>query len=99
MTKYKLVDKNHFCPLDFRRKQKMKTLTNKIAAIAIVILFALSIAAATSINTTKAHSPAWTIQDHAFIAIAPNPIGEGQSLNILIWTAQPLANSVITDNI
>lgn len=66
----------------------------------IAILFVLSIAASTSIvPTTKAHSPPWKIADHAYIALAPNPIGVGQTLNILIWTAQPLANSAITNNI
>ncbi len=66
----------------------------------IATLFILSIAASTSIvPTTKAHSPPWTIQDHCYIAIAPNPIGVGQTLNILIWTAQPLPNSAITNNI
>ena len=78
----------------------MKELKNKIAALTIATLFLLSIVATTSIvPTTKAHSPPWTIQDHCYIAIAPNPIGVGQTLNILIWTAQPLPNSVITNNI
>ncbi len=85
-----------------RKKEgiKMNKLRNKIAAIMIATLFMLSIAASTSIvSTTKAHSPPWQIADHAYIAVAPNPIGVGQTLSILIWTAQPLANSVITDNI
>ena len=78
----------------------MKGIKNKIVAMTIAILFVLSIAASTSIvPPTKAHSPPWTIQDHCYIAIAPNPIGVGQTLNILIWTAQPLPNSVITNNI
>jgi hypothetical protein len=78
----------------------MKELKNKIVAMTIATLFILSIAASTSIvPTTKAHSPPWTIQDHCYIALAPSPIGVGQTLNILIWTAQPLANSAITNNI
>ncbi len=78
----------------------MKELKNKIAAIAIAILFILSLAASTSIvPTTEAHSPPWQIADEAFLALAPNPIGVGQTLNILIWTAQPLANAAITNNV
>ena len=81
-------------------KEKMKTLKNKILAMTIATFFILSLAASTSIlPTTKAHTPPWTIQDHCYIAVAPNPIGVGQTLNILIWTAQPLPNSVITNNI
>jgi outer membrane protein assembly factor BamB len=78
----------------------MQKLKNKIAAITIATLFILSIVASTSIiPTTKAHSPPWQIADHSYIAIAPNPIGVGQTLNILIWTAQPLPNAAITNNI
>jgi hypothetical protein len=78
----------------------MKIAKNRIAAITIATLFILSIAASTSIvPTTKAHSPPWQIADHAYIALAPNPIGVGQTLSILIWTAQPLPNSAITNNI
>ena len=66
----------------------------------IATLFILSIAASTFIMPTAyAHSPAWQIADHCYIAVAPNPIGVGQQLNILLWTAQPLPNAAITNNI
>ena len=78
----------------------MQNLKNKIAAITFATLFILSIATSTSIvPTTKAHSPPWQIADEAYLALAPNPIGVGQTLNILIWTAQPLAASAITNNV
>lgn len=72
---------------------------NKFLAILITVLFALSTVTGTMITTTSAHNPPWQIADHCYIALAPNPIGVGQTLSILIWTAQPLVNSVITDNI
>jgi outer membrane protein assembly factor BamB len=69
-------------------------------AIMIALLLTISMSASMIlIPNTTAHSPPWTIQDHCYIALAPNPIGVGQTLNILIWTAQPLANSAITNNI
>jgi hypothetical protein len=69
-------------------------------AILVALVLMISAASLNSIvPTTRAHSPPWNIQDHGYIALAPNPIGVGQSLNILIWTAQPTPNSAITNNI
>jgi hypothetical protein len=79
---------------------KMQKIKNKILALTIVTLFIVSIAASTSlVPTTKAHSPPWQIADHCYLAIAPNPVGVGQTVSVLIWTAQPTANSAITNNI
>ena len=51
------------------------------------------------IPNANAHTPAWTITDHAYIAAAPNPIGVGQTLVVTFWTAQPVPNTAITNNI
>ena len=73
---------------------------NKIAAITIAIFFMLSMSASMMlIPTTSAHTPAWTITDHAYIALAPSPIGVGQTELITIWTAQPMPNALINNNI
>lgn len=78
----------------------MYILKNKNTAIALAIILAISMTASvTFLPNVQAHNPPWQIADHCYIALAPNPIGVGQTLNILIWTAQPLANSAITNNI
>jgi hypothetical protein len=78
----------------------MLILKNKIAAIAIAILLITSIASSTMlIPRTTAHTPPWTITDTAYIAIEPNPIGVGQTLHITLWTAQPMPNSILTNDI
>jgi hypothetical protein len=78
----------------------MKIAKNRIAAIAIAIFLMLSMTASIMlVPTTSAHTPAWNITDHAYIALAPNPIGVGQSLLITIWTAQPMPNALINNNI
>ncbi len=78
----------------------MKTLKNKIAAITISIFFILSMTASLMlIPSVNAHSPPWTITDQAYIALAPNPVGVGQTETITIWTAQPLANAAVNNNI
>jgi hypothetical protein len=46
-----------------------------IAAIAILLIltFAISLVALPSVN---AHDPPWNLQTWAYIAVAPNPVGE-----------------------
>lgn len=56
-------------------------------------------ASATVMQTTSAHSPPWQITDHAYIFAEPSPIGVGQTISIEIWTAQPLPNAALTNNI
>ncbi len=72
--------------------------------IAFAILLMISLMASTMmlpniIPNAAAHNPPWTIQDEAFIALAPNPIGVGQTLVITVWTAQPIANAQVVNNI
>ena len=78
----------------------MQNQKNKFVIISIAILLMFSMTASMLLQpNVNAHSPAWTITDHAYIALAPNPIGVGQTMVITIWTAQPLANSQVTNNI
>jgi hypothetical protein len=78
----------------------MHFLKNKIAAIAIAIFLIVSMGASMLlIPNTSAHNPPWTIEDHAYVAVQPNPTGLGQTVYISIWTAQPMPNSAETNNI
>ncbi|MGA2680698.1 MAG: PQQ-binding-like beta-propeller repeat protein [Candidatus Bathyarchaeia archaeon] len=78
----------------------MKNLRNKIATIAISIFLIVSMTASlTLIPSASAHNPAWTIADHAYISLAPNPVGIGQTVTISIWTAQPVPNAAVINNI
>jgi hypothetical protein len=78
----------------------MKTLNKRLAAIIISIFFILSMTASIMlIPAASAHTPAWTITDKAYVSVAPNPIGIGQTETISIWTAQPLANAGTANNI
>jgi len=63
----------------------MRNSKNKILAIAIMILLTASIMLLTTAN---AHSPAWQIPTHAFIVVAPNPIGVGQEAHVYMWLAE-----------
>jgi outer membrane protein assembly factor BamB len=72
----------------YRKKErtKMQKNKNKISAIAISILFILSMTASlTLISPTTAHTPIWKIPTFAYIVAEPNPIGVGQSMNVYMW--------------
>jgi hypothetical protein len=59
---------------------KMKT---KISAIAFVLL--LTFGALATLPTIYAHDPAWEIPTWAYLSAAPNPIGVGQQIIIVMW--------------
>jgi len=60
----------------------MKPIKNKIFAIAIVIMFAMSVSAVVSVQTVRAQT---NIQPYAFVAVSPNPIGIGQNALVAMW--------------
>ena len=78
----------------------MRIVKNKLVAIAIAIFFMVSMSASTMlVPNASAHSPPLQIPTYAFINVAPNPAGEGQSVNIGFWLAQqtPTAGTVYGD--
>lgn len=78
----------------------MQNLKNKTMAIMIALVLTLSVSASFILQpTVSAHTPAWTIKDDAYVVAEPSPVGVGQTLSISFWTAQPLPNSALTNNI
>jgi hypothetical protein len=67
-------------------KKQMKSLKNKtkisIIAFVLMLTFAVSIFA---LPTVTAHDPAWQTPTWAFLSVAPNPIGAGQQIIIVMW--------------
>lgn len=62
----------------------------KATAIAITVLLAFSLTASMMLlPNASAHSPPWNNQLFAFINVAPNPCGLGQSITIGFWLNQP----------
>lgn len=59
---------------------------NKNAALAIIVLLAISTATSViMMPNASAHTPALDITTNAYIAALPNPIGVGQSTLIYMW--------------
>jgi hypothetical protein len=68
----------------------MKTLKNKTMAISIAIFLMLSMTASMILlPNANAHTPAWQIPTIAFVNVAPNPVGVGQSVNVGFWINAP----------
>ena len=64
----------------------MQISKNKIRAIAIAIFFMFSMTASMMlVPTANAHSPAWKIPTYAYINVSPNPVGTGQSVEVIMW--------------
>ena len=60
--------------------------TNKILALALVIIFAISMTASiATVPGVNAHTPAWNIPTYAYIYAFPNPIGVGQTIQVYMW--------------
>jgi hypothetical protein len=84
----------------FGRKRKMQKPQNKTMAIMIATLLIISMSASTmTIPNTKAHSPPWNIPTYAYINVAPDPCGIGQTLTIGFWLdiVPPTASAALGD--
>jgi hypothetical protein len=51
------------------------------------------------IPNTSAHTPAWTQTSYAFINVAPNPVGVGQTVDIVFWVDAPLPGALIQNDV
>jgi hypothetical protein len=59
---------------------------NNIMAIFIATFLVLSMSASMMfIPTSNAHTPAWQIPTFAFVNVAPNPVGVGQQVLVVMW--------------
>ena len=78
----------------------MQILKNKKATTAIVIFLIAAITATTVlIPSTNAHSPPWTIVSYAYLSAAPNPVGVGQAMDIVMWVDAPLVGSTVDNDV
>lgn len=49
--------------------------------------------------STDAHTPEWLFTTHAYIAAAPNPVGVGQQVSIVMWLDYTMQGTSLTNNI
>ena len=73
----------------------MLNFRKKSLALAIVIFLMLSMTASMILlPTDQAHTPPWQIPTYAFINVAPNPAGIGQTVTIGMWLQIPPPTAV-----
>jgi hypothetical protein len=78
----------------------MKIAKNKTKAIAIAIFLMLSIAASMIlVPNASAHTPAWSIPTFAYIVVAPNPVGVGQSISVYMWLDKVINSAAVTNDV
>ena len=75
----------------------MHTQKSKLSVILIVALLVTSIGI--TVIPAQAHTPAWQITTFAYISAAPNPVGVGQTTNIVFWLDTVIQGAGITNNI
>jgi hypothetical protein len=75
----------------------MQPQKNKLSVILVVALLVASIGI--SMAPAMAHTPAWQITTFAYISAAPNPVGVGQTTNIVFWLDTVIQGAGIVNNI
>ena len=77
----------------------MKSLNKKSATAISLILISTIAMTLFAIPTTNAHSPPWNYPSFAYLVPAPNPVGVGQKVSIVMWVDEPLPNAAVTNDI
>jgi hypothetical protein len=81
-----------------KTKRMSKNLKTKSIAIAIFLTI-LMMASIMLVPSTSAHTPAWQIPTYAYINASPNPVGTGQSVEIIMWLNLVPDGAVIANDI
>ncbi len=68
--------------------------TASTIAAFFALIFAISLVA---LPLANAHSPPWIITTFAYINAAPNPVGAGQKVDVLIWVDKPRASAALSN--
>jgi outer membrane protein assembly factor BamB len=74
----------------------MKIAKNKTKATAIALFLVLTVAfTLVALPAANAHTPPWSIPTHAYINVAPNPVGVGQTVAVLIWLDRTMQGALV----
>jgi len=67
-------------------------------AIAIALMLTITIPIF-ALQSTSAHTPPWQIPTTAYINVAPNPVGVGQPVLVVVWLDRTPSGATETNNI
>ncbi len=76
----------------------------KTKAMAMLIALLIAIPMSASLLTVNAHNTStdkttWTIVSYAYLSVAPNPVGVGQTVDVCMWVDAPLPGAAIENTI
>src|SRR3972149_5436262 len=81
-------------------KNSVKNSRFKKTSTAIALFLMLTIAVTlVAFPAANAHSPAWQIPTYAYLSVAPNPIGIGQRLFVVMWLDSVLPGAAVQNDI
>src|SRR5512137_649855 len=66
---------------------------------ALLFIFLLTFSTLASLTTVNAHTPPWSFPTHAYISVAPNPVGVGQQALIIFWMDRTIQGTALTNQI
>src|SRR3990172_6480068 len=76
----------------------MNTSKHKTAtAISIFLVSTIALALFAVPLANAKHNPGWNIQTFAYVNAAPNPVGVGQKVDILIWVDKPRNSAALAN--
>ncbi len=74
------------------------TKTKILSAIALFLTISMVIPYAME-STASAHTPPWNIPSFAYVSVAPNPIGVGQTAQVYMWVDIPVTGASIANDV
>ncbi len=67
-------------------------------AVALLLTLTFTISLVT-LPPASGHDPIWKIPSYAYIILAPNPVGVGQTVSITMWIDEPLPSANVNNDI
>ncbi len=74
----------------------MQTVKSKAKAILTAFILIISMLSTFALlPQTTGHTPTWNIPSFAYLVAAPNPVGVGQRVSIMMWVDLPMPNAAL----
>ena len=78
----------------------MQMLKNKTITLMIALFLTISITTSIILSpTANAHTPPWKIISYAYLNVAPNTVGVGQTVAVCMWVDTPMPSATINNDI
>jgi outer membrane protein assembly factor BamB len=78
----------------------MQISRSKASAVAVSLFLMLAMAVAVvAVPLANAHDPAWTFTTFPYLVVAPDPVGVGQTVAIMMWIDYPLPGASVGNDI